>query len=68
MKMFNKIHAEFSGTVNECLIPESEAGVVVRKGQPLFKVTPDEKIYIETEEEKNIRKKAFTKDILSSVK
>jgi hypothetical protein len=54
--------------VNECLIPDSETGVVVRKGQPLFKVTPDEKIHIETDEEKLARKKEFTKGILSSSK
>ncbi len=42
MKMFNKVHATFSGTIDEILVPEG--GVVVRKGQPLFKVTPDERI------------------------
>jgi acetyl/propionyl-CoA carboxylase alpha subunit len=40
MKMFNKVPAPFAGTVTEVLMPTS--GVVVRKGQPLFKVTPDE--------------------------
>jgi acetyl/propionyl-CoA carboxylase alpha subunit len=42
MKMFNKVLAPFAGTVREVLVPTS--GVVVRKGQPLFKVTPDEMI------------------------
>lgn len=40
MKMFNKVYAAFSGTIVEVLVPES--GVVVRKGQPLFRVQPDE--------------------------
>ena len=39
MKMFNKVHAPFAGTVTQVLV---ESGVVVRKGQPLFKITPDE--------------------------
>ena len=39
--MFNKVHAPFAGTVTQVLV---ESGEVVRKGQPLFKITPDEKI------------------------
>ncbi|MBW6512928.1 MAG: biotin carboxylase [Desulfuromonadaceae bacterium] len=42
MKMFNKIPAPFSGTIDRILI-EGKEGVIVSKGQPLFKVTPDEK-------------------------
>jgi acetyl/propionyl-CoA carboxylase alpha subunit len=42
MKMFNKVYATFAGTIDEVLVQES--GVVVRKGQALFKVTPDEEI------------------------
>jgi acetyl/propionyl-CoA carboxylase alpha subunit len=42
MKMFNKIPAPFSGTVDKILI-EGGDGVIVQKGQPIFKVTPDEK-------------------------
>jgi len=40
MKMFNKVYATFSGTVDAVLV---ENGTVVRKGQSLFKVTPDER-------------------------
>ncbi len=40
MKMFNKVLAPFAGTIRDVLMPTS--GVVVRKGQPLFKVVPDE--------------------------
>jgi acetyl/propionyl-CoA carboxylase alpha subunit len=42
MKMFNKIPAPFSGTVDKIVISGAD-GVIVQKGQTLFKVTPDEK-------------------------
>jgi len=42
MKMFNKVPAPFSGTIDKILI-EGGDGTIVQKGQPLFKVTPDEK-------------------------
>jgi biotin carboxyl carrier protein len=41
MKMFNKVYAEFSGTVTEALIEQSD-GVIVKKGQPLYRIEPDE--------------------------
>ncbi|ALC14818.1 biotin carboxylase [Desulfuromonas soudanensis] len=41
MKMFNKVYAPFSGTIDKILI-EGGDGVIVSKGQPLFKITPDE--------------------------
>ncbi len=47
MKMFNKIPAPFSGTIDKILI-EGGDGVIVQKGQPIFKVTPDEK-FVETD-------------------
>ncbi len=56
MKMFNKVHASFAGTIDEVLVDTS--GAIVQKGQPLFKVTPDEKIVEEdpTERAERIRK------------
>jgi acetyl/propionyl-CoA carboxylase alpha subunit len=45
MKMFNKVLAPFAGTVDEVLIEGN--GTIVQKGQPLFKVTPDEKVVLE---------------------
>ncbi len=42
MKMFNKIPAPFSGTIDKILIDGGD-GTIVSKGQPIFKVTPDEK-------------------------
>lgn len=41
MKMFNKVHAPFAGTIDEVLIGAD--GTIVQKGQPLFRVTPDER-------------------------
>jgi len=43
MKMFNKVYATFAGTVDEVLMT-GDAGQIVTKGQPLFKVTPDERV------------------------
>ncbi len=42
MKMFNKVYAPFSGTVVEKLIDTD--GVIIKKGQPLFLVSPDEQV------------------------
>ena len=39
MKMFNKVYASFSGTVEEVLIEQD--GVIVSQGQRLFKIKPD---------------------------
>jgi len=47
MKMFNKVPAPFSGTIDKILI-ESGDGTIVQKGQPVFKVTPDDK-FVETD-------------------
>src|SRR5262249_25611565 len=43
MKMFNKVYATFAGTVTEVLV---ESGTVVRKGQALFRIQPDE-VFVE---------------------
>ena len=43
MKMFNRVPASFAGTVEKILIKDAE-GTIVKKGQPLFKVRPDERI------------------------
>ena len=51
MKMFNKVYAPFSGTINQVLI-ETDASIV-KKGEVVFKVTPDEIIETLSEEEIN---------------
>lgn len=65
MKMFNKILAEFSGTIEERIVPDD--GVVVKKGQPLFRVKPDEERKIETLEEAEKRRRAYTDSLLSEL-
>ncbi len=62
MKMFNKVLAPFAGRVDEILMPTS--GVVVRKGQPLFKVTPDEIAVEEDPADKATRIRANTEAYL----
>lgn len=58
MKMFNKVPAPFSGTIDKILI-EGGDGVIVSKGQPLFKVTPDEK-FVEVDPKEIEREKRET--------
>ena len=43
MKMFNKVVAPFACTIDKLLL-ENIDGAIVKQGQPLFKVTPDEKV------------------------
>jgi acetyl/propionyl-CoA carboxylase alpha subunit len=47
MKMFNKVYAPFSGTIDKILMTSAD-GTIVSKGQPLFKVTPDE-VFVEVD-------------------
>ena len=49
MKMFNKVNAPFDGRIDEVLVEGD--GVIIKKGQPIFKVTPDEKPEDVSEEE-----------------
>ena len=44
MKMFNKVKAPFACTVDEVLV--SGDATIVTKGQPLFKVTPRERVEV----------------------
>jgi acetyl/propionyl-CoA carboxylase alpha subunit len=67
MKMFNKVPAPFSGTIDKILI-EGGDGVIVQKGQPIFKVTPDEKFVEvdpkEVEALKRTTTAAYLEDVL----
>ncbi|HEY6872258.1 MAG TPA: biotin/lipoyl-containing protein [Geobacteraceae bacterium] len=67
MKMFNKINAPFSGTIDRILV-EGGDGTIVQKGQPLFKITPDEKFVEvdpkEIEREKRERTGEYLKAVL----
>ncbi len=60
MKMFNKVPAPFSGTIEKILI-EGGDGVIVQKGQPIFKVVPDEKfVEIDSREVDKLRRETTT--------
>jgi len=57
MKMFNKVYAPFAGTITGVLV---ETGTVVRKGQPLFKIRPDEVLVEEDPADRERRLRANT--------
>ena len=65
MKMFNKVYAPFSGTVDQVLVEED--GVIIKKGQPIFKITPDEKIVSESPEEVAARRRDVTGKFLEKL-
>ena len=65
MKMFNKYYAPFAGTVEKVLV-ESD-GMIISKGQPIFKITPDERPVIESPEEVAARRREFTGLFLQQV-
>ena len=60
--MFNKVMAPFAGTVDEVLVEGD--GVIIAKGQPLFKVTPDEKVEVLSEAEVVARKREHTTELV----
>ncbi|MCW5889654.1 MAG: biotin carboxylase [bacterium] len=57
MKMFNKVYAPFAGRVDAVM---AENATVVRKGQPLFKITPREVVVEEDPVERAKRIRAAT--------
>ncbi len=62
MKMFNKVYAPFAGTVDAVMIEGD--GVIIAKGQTLFKITPDETIVVESSDVVNARKRKHTEDLM----
>jgi acetyl/propionyl-CoA carboxylase alpha subunit len=66
MKMFNKVPAPFAGTIDKILIEGGDA-VIVQKGQPIFKVTPDEKFVEVDPKEIEREKRATTTEYLEAV-
>ncbi len=66
MKMFNKVIAPFSGTIAKVLVEGD--GVIIKKGQPLFKIIPDEMIVIETPEEVAEMRRVKTIEFLATLK
>jgi biotin carboxyl carrier protein len=63
MKMFNKVYATFSGTVTSVLVDAD--GSIIKKGQPLFKITPDETVVVELPEQVAARQKKYTDEFIS---
>jgi biotin carboxyl carrier protein len=67
MKMFNTVRAQFSGTVDKIILTGPD-GTIVQKGQPLFKISPDEKFVAvdpkEIERERRTRTTEYLKAIL----
>jgi pyruvate/2-oxoglutarate dehydrogenase complex dihydrolipoamide acyltransferase (E2) component len=66
MKMFNTVRATFSGTVDKVLMTGAD-GTVVSKGQPLFKITPDEKFVERDPKEIERERRARTTEHLKAV-
>ena len=62
MKMFNKVVAPFAGTVDEVLVEGD--GVIIAKGQPLFKVTPDEKVEVLSDSEMAAMRREHTTELV----
>lgn len=65
MKMFNKVYAPFAGTIEQVLVETD--GVIISKGQPLFKITPEEKIVVESPEEVAARRRSATSVFLEQL-
>jgi biotin carboxyl carrier protein len=66
MKMFNKVYAEFAGTVEEILL-DGDTGVIVKKGDPLYRVKPDVEIRIESEEERLERVRKNSQELVGII-
>jgi acetyl/propionyl-CoA carboxylase alpha subunit len=67
MKMFNKISVPFSGTITKLLLPDGD-GTIVKMGQPIFKIEPDDKRVEETAETVAARRRALTDKLLSAIR
>ena len=65
MKMFNKVKAPFSGTVDKILVEDD--GAIISKGQVLFKITPDEIAVVESPKVIKSRIETHTSEFLSSI-
>ena len=65
MKMFNKFYAPFSGTIEKILVDTD--GSIIRKGQPIFKISPDERVVVESAEEIAARRRQVTDGFLQQL-
>jgi acetyl/propionyl-CoA carboxylase alpha subunit len=65
MKMFNKVLAPFSGTVVQNLMRDRD-GTVVKKGQVIFRIEPDERLAEEKPEAVAARRRTTTLSLLDA--
>ena len=65
MKMFNKVVAPFAGTIEKVLVEDD--GVIIAKGQTLYKVKPDEEVIVESDSVIASRKRKATDDFLQMI-
>ena len=65
MKMFNKVYAPFSGSVDKVLVDAD--GTIISKGQAIFKITPDEVVIEESPEIVTARRRDFTDQFLQQL-
>jgi acetyl/propionyl-CoA carboxylase alpha subunit len=65
MNMFNKVYAPFAGKIDKVLVDDD--GVIIKKGQAIFKITPDEKIVVESPEDIAARRRDVTGQFLHQV-
>ena len=66
MKMFNKISVPFSGTITKLLLPDGD-GKIVKMGEAIFKIEPDDRRVEETEETISARRRTLTDKLLKSI-
>jgi acetyl/propionyl-CoA carboxylase alpha subunit len=66
MKMFNTVRAPFSGTIDKIVI-QGPDGTIVQKGQPLFKITPDERFVEVDPKEIEKQRRARTGEFLKAI-
>ncbi len=64
--MFNTVRAPFSGTVDDILIQGGD-GTIVQKGQPLFRITPDERLVDVDPEEAERERRTRTSRLVAAV-
>lgn len=65
MKMFNKVNATFDGVVDEVLVEGD--GLIIKKGQPIFRVTPKERPEVLSESEVRELRAASTSVLLDAI-
>ncbi len=65
MKMFNTVKAPFAGTVDKVSIDTD--GCIIKKGQVILEVTPDEPIVLNDDEQIALQRKQFTHEFLNQL-